>query len=187
MKEPIEWKSPQWWRNRPVEERLQFIRPGKRLLDVLDDPTDCDEWMDFELGENYLIMGPSMRGKSRKAVAMARDLVRCHDVSARFITTEQYIEGLKDSFDNEGLLPIEYSSPYTIKNIKGVFGVLVLDGLGDERKTEFAAHEIGTLIRTRYDKMLTTIVTTRLSMPDIVNRYGERLASPLAEFNMEMM
>ena len=94
---------------------------------------------------------------------------------------------IKDSFDNEGLLPMEYSSPFMVKNIKGVFDVVVLDGLGDERLTEFAAHEIGTLIRTRYDKMLTTIVTTRLTIPEIKARYGERLASPLAEFDMEML
>lgn len=187
VKEPLEWKSPQWWRNQPVENRLEFIRPSPRLREVLQEPTNCDDWTDWEKGDNVLISGKSMTGKSRKAVAMARDLVRCHNVSARFVTAEQYIEMLKDSFDNDGLLPIEYSSPYTIKNIKGVFDVLVLDGLGDERLTDFAAHEMGTLIRTRYDRMLTTIVTTRLNMVDIRARYGERLASPLAEFDMEMV
>lgn len=190
VKEPLEWKSPQWWRNQPVENRLEFIRAPKRLREfttsaIPDWPIDMVE--DFEVGKSYLLTGRAGGGKSIQAYMAACELVRTYQVSARFISAEQYIEMLKDSFDNDGLLPIEYSSPYTIKNIKGVFDIVVLDGLGDERLTDFAAHEMGTLIRTRYDKMLTTIVTTRLTMPEVRARYGERLASPLADFDMEMV
>lgn len=188
MKEPLEWKSPQWWRNRAVEERLEFIRAPKRVRKSARSPGALYDWFkDWDEGESLLISGSSDTYRSSLALTVVEEMVSEYKVSARWIQAEQYIEMLKDSFDNDGLLPTEYSSPYTIKNIKGVFDVVVIDGLGDERLTEFAAHEMGTLIRTRYDKMLSTIVTTRLTLMEIKARYGERLASPLAEFDMEMV
>jgi len=63
---------------------------------------------------------------------------------------------------------------------------VVTEGLGEERLTEFASHELGSLIRKRYDKQKATIITSRLSLQDIKNRYGSRLANPLADFDFEV-
>lgn len=182
--EPLEWKSPKWWRNRPVEERLEFIRPPRRLKNSrLSCPPWTGEFVDnWELGDGLVITGRPGSPTGECALDIAVGLVKEKGASVRWIAAEQYIEMIKDSFDNDGLLPTEYSSPYTIKNVKGVFDVVVVDGLGDERLTEFAAHEMGSLIKTRWDRMLTTIVTTNLSLLDIKSRYGERLSVPLAAF-----
>lgn len=106
-------------------------------------------------------------------------------VSGRWIDADDYIEMLKDSFgSDDGNLPSMYSSPYLVKYVKGTFDVLVLDGLGEERKTEFAQHELGSLIRKRFDRGKVTIITTTLSMSDIVARYGKRLGAVLADFEL---
>lgn len=140
---------------------------------------------DFTLGENLYITG--RRGKSVHAAQILTAIIKNHPVSGRWIQADKYIEALKDSFDSSnGLLGDEYSTPYLIKNLLAIYDVVVLDGLGDERKTDFAAHEIGSLIRARYDRMKTTIITSRLSIGDIALRYGERLSSPLADFDMEV-
>jgi DNA replication protein DnaC len=107
-------------------------------------------------------------------------------VSGRWVEADDYIEMIKDSFDNDGLLPEMYSSPHVVKYVKGVFDVVVIDGLGEERLTEFASHELGSLIRKRFDKQKATIITSRLSLQDIKNRYGSRLANPLADFDLEV-
>jgi hypothetical protein len=85
---------------------------------------------------------------------------------------------LKDQFgDSDNLLPSMYSSPYLVKYLQGVFDVVVLDGAGQERETEFASHELGSLLRRRHDDMRTTIITSSLSVLDFTKRYGDRVKS----------
>jgi DNA replication protein DnaC len=137
-------------------------------------------------GANLYLTGA--RGKSVRAAQLLVEAVSTLQLSGRWLQADTYIEALKDSFSTpDGLLGDEYSTPYLIKNVQGVYDVLVLDGLGDERMTDFAKHEIGNLIRTRYDRMKSTIITSRLSIGDIANRYGDRLADPLSEFMMEVV
>ena len=136
---------------------------------------------------NLFIQGPSGSGKSLVAAQTLSGIVTQHKVSGRWSDADDYIEMIKDSFNNDGDLPEMYSSPHLVKYIKSVFDVVVIDGLGEERLTEFASHELGSLIRKRYDKSKTTIITSRLSLTDIKNRYGSRLASPLADFQFEVV
>jgi DNA replication protein DnaC len=135
---------------------------------------------------SVLIYGPSNAGKSVRAAELLKGYIS-NGMSGRWVEADDYIDMIKDSFDNDGKLGDEYSSPYLVKYIKGSFDVLVLDGLGEERLTEFAAHELGSLIRKRHDRLKTTIITSRLSMVDIKNRYGERLATVLDDFSQETM
>lgn len=187
--EPIDWRSPAWWRNLPEDDRLGFMKIPKRIKQQALDASLSDSGFlsGWEPGVNLYIQGPSGSGKSTKAAWLLHELVSNHQVSGRWVDPDRYIDMLKDSFDNDGLLPVEYGSPYTVKNIKAVFDVVVLDGLGEERLTDFAAHEIGSLIRNRFDNMRTTIITSRLSIEDIKRRYSERLATPMAEFDLEVM
>jgi len=110
-----------------------------------------------------------------------QSLVVDKPLSGRFVTADRYIEMLKDQFDNDNLLPEMYSSPYLIKYIQGVFDVVVLDGVGQERETDFSIHEVGSLIRRRYEDMRTTIITTTLGVTDFTRRYGERVKSAVLD------
>lgn len=185
MREPQEWKSEVWWRHRPVEERLSWLHVPPRIIKAMETiPTPL--LPDFDPVQDRYITGG--RGKSVLAAQILQRAVAQYQVSGRWVDAETYVQMLKDSFDNEnGQLGDEYSSPFAIKNIKAIFDVLVIDGLGDERKTEFAAHEIGSLIRGRYDRCRTTIITSRLSIGDIKARYGERLSAPMSEFDVEVL
>lgn len=185
---PLDWKSELWWRKRPVEERIHHIHINPRIAHhgySADKPNlpYLDNW---QPGDSLLITGKTSTGKSTLAAEVVDWLVRNHEVSARWIDTDDYIEMLKDSFDDDGDLPEMYSTPHLIKYVKGVFDIVVVDGLGEERRTEFASHELGSLIRRRYDRMKSTIVTSTLGLPDIKARYGERLASPLADFALQV-
>jgi DNA replication protein DnaC len=74
-----------------------------------------------------------------------------------------------------------YSTPYLLKYIQAVFDILVLDGAGQERDTEFTRHEIGSLVRRRYENERTVIITSSLPPIDFIRRYGERVKGAITE------
>ena len=175
-----EWKSEVWWRNRPVEERVKNLHIPKRIQGSM-----APHAVDFE--ENLFIQGSSGSGKSAHAARTLYNIVTNNKVSGRWVEADDYIEMIKDTFDDGGELPEMYSSPHLVKYIKASFDVIVLDGLGEERLTEFATHELGSLIRKRFEKEKATIITSRLSIQDIKHRYGARLATPLADFDFKAL
>lgn len=141
-----------------------------------------DSWVSgYTTGSGLLFTGPSGVGKTYQAVCVLNRLLTRPKVSGRFVDADDYIEMIKDSFDSGGELPAMYSSPHLLKYIKGVWDVVVLDGLGQERRTEFAKHELGSLIRHRHDHNLTTIITSTLGIPELLNVYGDRIKSPLKD------
>jgi DNA replication protein DnaC len=180
---PTDWKSAAWWRNRSPEERLFHSKIPRRFADCEDitNPKIAKWVMDYKQGDSILIQGKPGTGKSTMAQAVLRALVLDNPLSGRFVTSDRYIEMLKDQFDNDNLLPEMYSSPYLIKYIQGVFDIVVLDGVGQERETEFSIHEIGSLIRRRHEDMRTTIITTTLGVSDFTRRYGDRVKSAVLD------
>jgi DNA replication protein DnaC len=179
---PTDWKSEAWWRNRPSEERLFHAHIPPRYSSHPSSPvTDLVSW---EPGGNYLITGPSGAGKSLYAGRLLASLLSEHPVSGRWTEADDYVEMIKDSFNNDGELPEMYSNPHLVKMIKASFDVVVLDGLGQERRTDFAVHELGSLIRKRAEKMKSTIITTSMPVRELNARYGERIKSILSEYEV---
>lgn len=182
---PTEWKSANWWRNRTVPERLFHTKIPNRWLSM--DLTDLEidsgalqeviKWVgNYQSGFSLFLYGRTGSGKSVTGQALMKDLVVAHPLSGRFVSSERYIEMLKDTFESDGgLLPEMYSMPYLLKYIQGVFDIVVLDGVGQERETEYSTHEIGSLIRRRYEDSRSTIITTSLAPMDFIRRYGERV------------
>jgi DNA replication protein DnaC len=180
---PTDWKSAAWWRNRGPEERLFHCKVPRRFLEhsEITNPKLATWVLDYQPGNSLFIQGKPGTGKSTMAQAALQSLVVDKPLSGRFVTADRYIEMLKDQFDNDNLLPEMYSSPYLIKYIQGVFDVVVLDGVGQERETDFSIHEVGSLIRRRYEDMRTTIITTTLGVTDFTRRYGERVKSAVLD------
>lgn len=181
---PTEWKAEGWWRNRSTEERLFHVHPPRRWRDthfkdlkLPDDLMDqVKDWLgNFQNGDNLYMYGRNGGGKTVTAQALVKALVESNKLSGRFLSSERYIDMLHDSFDNDNELPEMYSSRHLLKYIQGVFDILVLDGIGQERDTEFTRHEIGSLIRRRYEDGRSIIITTALSQMDFVRRYGDRV------------
>ena len=73
-----------------------------------------------------------------------------------------------------------------MKYINSVFDVVVLDSLGSEKKTEFTKNAIATLLNSRYEQKLITIVTSEFSIASIGNNYGPRLASILQDATLQI-
>lgn len=183
---PQEWKSEVWWRKRPVDERLFHLHLPPRIAAGLPGPRGQEvTWPLYStLPAGVVISGPAASGKSLKAAGLLQSLVSNNEASGRWVEANDYVDMIKESFSNDGVLPEMFSTPHLLKYIKGGFDVLVLDGLGEEYKTDFASHELGSLIRKRFDRMKCTIITTQLSLPDIRNKYGDRLGVVLDEFEL---
>ena len=187
---PTDWKSEKWWRHRETGERLFHLNVPKRWrsikfdqLDLSDDIlSNASKWIDsYERGNSLYIYGRSGTGKTTLAQAVAQRLIESDQMSGRFLASDQYIEMLQDSFDNNNLLPEMYSTPYLLKYVQAVFDILVLDGVGQERDTEFTRHEIGSLVRRRYENERTVIITSSLPPIDFIRRYGERVKGAITE------
>ena len=179
---PTDWKSAAWWRNRSNEERLFHAKIPARFRNLeVDIPPVAAHWINnYEEGNSLFIHGKPGTGKTVLAQEVMRHLI-AKGMSARFVSADQYIEMLKDTFDSDNLLPEMYSSPYLVKYVQGVFDVVLLDGVGQERETEFSVHEIGSLIRRRYENVRSVIVTTTLGITDFNRRYGDRVKSAVLE------
>lgn len=179
---PTEWKSAAWWRNRSVDERLFHAKIPQRFRSIeADIPPMAAHWANnYEEGQSLFIHGKPGTGKTVIAQAVLKLLIAKGN-SGRFVSSDQYIEMLKDQFDNDNVLPEMYSSPHLVKYIQGVFDIVLLDGVGQERETEFSVHEIGSLIRRRYENMRSVIVTTTLGVTDFNRRYGDRVKSAVLD------
>ena len=184
---PTEWKSARWWQNRPELERLFHSRIPQRYDKPYgtEVPAIIQNWVGaYTPGASLLITGRSGTGKTELSARILRRLLEQHKWSGRFCTADGYVEMLKDQFDNDNLLPEMYSTPYLVKYIQGVYDVVVLDGVGQERETDFASHEIGSLLRRRYNDMHTLIITTSLSVLDFSRRYGSRVEAAVDEMTV---
>ena len=146
------------WRAR-VPKRYQ----SARLSDLEGDLAAVKEW-DGE--SDVLLLGNVGAGKTHAAVALAREV---HDqgVEVLFRPALALIEDLKPDGDPEALKRATKA------------GLLILDDLGTERRTDFAADRISLLLVTRYDDCLPTIITSNLA-PDLLEKQvGERIWSRL--------
>lgn len=188
---PTEWKTARWWQNRSVEERLAWSHIPNRWADV-----EYEEWTSgikhFVNGfgtrsVGLLVVGPAGSGKTVTSVGLLKKLLQTYPMSGRFVNSDRYVEMLKDQFDNDNQLPEMYAMPHLVKYIKGVFDIVLIDGLGQERLTEFAQHELGSLLRQRYEDCRPTIITTTLSKSDLIRRYGDRIAGVIGDMPLLKM
>lgn len=181
--QPVEWKSEIWWRNRPADERVANLHLPPRLSKVVEDEGEqfAKDW----IGKDIVVVSNDEALRNKWAAHLLVGAARNYPISGRWIDADDYLEMLKDSFSSDdGYLPEAYSNPYLIKYIRAVFDTVVIADLGEERKTDFAVHELGNLVRKRHQRMKHTIITTRLTYAELLAKYGERIASALSEYEV---
>lgn len=184
---PTDWKSEKWWQNRSADERLFHIRPPKRVTQAEDTHFDKDVWKwvnEFKVGDNLFIHGRSGSRKTTLAVGVAQELIKKYPVSARYVDADDYVEMTKESFDYGGQLPEMYSTPHLLKYLKSTFDVVIIDNLGQERRTDFSSHTVSGLIKKRFDQMRSTIIVSPFNVMDINRRYDQFTASALADYTV---
>ena len=149
------------------ERRWRHIIPARydhaRLGDLEGDLAAVKEW-DGE--SDVLLLGNVGAGKTHAAVALARE-VYDQGVDIMFRPALGLVEDLKPDGD-----------PKALERASRV-GLLILDDLGTERRTDFSADRISLLLVTRYDDCLPTIITSNLAPEVLERQVGERIWSRL--------
>ena len=112
------------------------------------------------------IAGPIGTGKTMLASCLSVDLIKL-GCSVLWSNVGDVLRSLRATFngkDNEELVIERYTSP----------PILVLDDLGKERPTEWAAEQLFAILNRRYERSKTTIVTTNYGGTDLVRRLTPR-------------
>lgn len=195
MSGTTEWHSVKYWRNRSPKERLENARLPKRFrnssfesydLATGDEKAveaiklwlgDCED--NVSEGMGLFLFGSAGVGKTHLAAAILREVVTKYQLSGSFVTADTYLEMMYDEMRNEGELPEMYADPNLSKYFRRTFDLLVLDALGEEKSTDFSRKVVLTLLESRYNNQLATIVTSAYNPNSIKRMYGDRFASIL--------
>lgn len=109
------------------------------------------------------IAGPIGTGKTMLASCLSLDLIR-RGRSVRWSNVGDLLRSLRASFNSRDVSEEDIIDRYVSAPI------LVLDDLGKERPTEWAAEQLFAIFNRRYDYNKPTIVTTNYSGADLVRR-----------------
>lgn len=186
-----EMKSPKYWRNRPVEERLRNLRIPPRYKSCTFDSFETTKtteplakavtkWVsqmpeNMEDGMGLYMSGDVGTGKTHLAVAALKAVVSKFELSGFFITYDKFCEMVYDSRDGE--LPEMYGEENLLKYIYRVFDVVVIDNFNADRVTDYMIKRTGDLIQARYDSQLPTIFTSTERIDKIPSLFTPRIAS----------
>ncbi|MFH0771312.1 MAG: ATP-binding protein [Candidatus Omnitrophota bacterium] len=124
--------------------------------------------------ESIILSGKTGCGKTHLAISMLREAnLRW---AAYFITIPELLLKIRGSFDSQ--------SNETEEEIIAKFSdyeLLVLDDLGAEKTTEYSITTLYLILDRRNRENRRTIITTNLSLQDIEETLGARIASRLAD------
>jgi DNA replication protein DnaC len=123
--------------------------------------------------DGLFLHGPPGTGKTHLAIALLKDHGRMEWGS--FVTVASLLMELRDSFRDKA----ERSEREIIEHYAKV-QLLVLDDLGAEKTSEFALQSLYIIIDKRYSEMRSTIITSNLTVDEIAEKVGDRIASRIA-------
>ena len=131
-------------------------------------------WSETSGAGHLLLAGSVGVGKTHLAVAACHTLLHRGRV-VYFTTSAELLDTLRDAYNAEG----EDGHYSLIERMKTV-DVLAIDDFGKERRNEFAVERLSVIVHARHRSGLTTIVTTNLPPPKIVE-WDEATASRLLD------
>jgi DNA replication protein DnaC len=133
----------------------------KKLAEALSlahQVADADDTVIF-----LTLIGESDTGKSHLGIGICREWL-AKDKAAVYVNTSRLLNELRDGFDREGK-----ASFYSRLKFYCRVGLLVLDDFGTEKITEWGAEQLQTIINSRYDDALHTVVTSNRTIDDLFN------------------
>jgi len=170
--------------------REAFDTSGPRMQGFLTVSQYIKRWQDEGDKRGLVMYGAVGRGKTHLLVALLRELVFAHGVTARFVEFSHLLADLKSGFD------VGRGSARTIDPLVAV-DILAIDELGKGRNTEFEGTVVDELVSRRYNAAKPILATTNYApghskgrgvpnmatgdMPALVDRIGDRVYSRLRE------
>ena len=140
--------------------------------------------------------GPRGTGKTHLAVALMRE--ECYEITKKAINDCETLQpGVYPNFARS--IPVMVSIPELLLEIRQSFNdkanssekeiidrytsvpFLVLDDMGAEKTTEWSMQTLFVIIDRRYRDIKKTIITSNLSLKEISDTIGDRIASRISE------
>lgn len=138
--------------------------------------------------KGLILVGGCGTGKTHLAVGILKKLVQVQRRRALFYSSAHLLEMIRSTFDREDISEWEIMRPVLDRDI------LLLDDLGAGKITEFIQEKLAYILMERYNRKLTTIITTnypviapqaednkKLSRKTLGDCIGERAFSRLIE------
>lgn len=125
-----------------------------------------------ETRRGIYLHGPVGTGKTYAAYAILKKLGDM-GIRARFYTATDLLDLLRDDFGHK--------DSYNLERLLESRAVLIIDDLGSEKPSEWVTETLHRIIDKRYKEVLPTIITSNLSLDELVDRVGDRIPSRLAE------
>lgn len=163
---------------RAMPPRFKDLKPNDRTLDFI-----------LESNKSFLLTGNVGAGKTRYllevilAYVVRQEMrrlwldgipeVKQATVQKHFLTVTDVLRKIKESFDHGGsdrILDHLINTP-----------ILFLDDLGAEKASEWVKEQLYNVINERYNWCRPVLITTNLSIQEIAQNYGDRMASRLVE------
>lgn len=119
------------------------------------------------------LYGPSGTGKTLLAARAAYRL-RERGIPAVFLKAKRALDGMRD-FETEGPNGYGKMSDYWFV-LLDTAEFLILDDLGAHRCSEFAVEQLTAVFDHRHDHNLATVVTSNLTLTELADKMGDRLA-----------
>lgn len=159
-------------------------------LEALDDQRElaparraAEDWgADILVGNeprDLYLWGRVGRRKTGLVWAVVRQLAELHGVPCAFVNFREMLEQLRESYDDRDQRP-------NLRHLRGV-RVLVIDDLGAERPTEWAAEQLASLVDYR-NGATWTAYTSNYALSELAERFGrddpivgQRIVSRIAQ------
>lgn len=138
----------------------------------------CKEYCDnFAGDENILIYGKPGIGKTYLTHCIAKDLLD-KSYSVIYFTADELIKVFeKETFEKDEILEQTSESIYSCD-------VLIIDDLGTEFVNSFTSSKFFTCINERLLRGNSTVISTNLSLQELMEIYSERTFSRISQFNI---
>ncbi len=132
-------------------------------------------------GKSVVLIGRNTgAGKTHLAIAMLRELVITFKVNSKadacFITVPELLMEIRAAYNNNA----EYTETEIVEKYAS-FPYLILDDIGAEKTTPWAMETLYIIIDRRSREKLPTIYTTNLTLSEIEQHLGPRIASRMAQ------
>lgn len=154
------------WRrvNLPAEQRENLEGAFRLAMDFAKAP---DSWLVF--------MGVAGCGKTHLAAAVVNYRYQARQ-PALFIVVPDFLDNLRSAFSPES----KVSYDQVFERVKKA-PLLILDDFGEQSTTPWAQEKLYQVINYRYNAQLPTVITTRFSIEEILERIESSISSRLAD------
>lgn len=153
---------------------------------TIDFPSYIQESVTKEKGKSMFITGGYGCGKTHLSVAILREFISGLEIKKNETGEYGFNKAYMPVFSVVTELLLDIRATFSTDNGKneklivdryGDTGFLILDDLGVEKTSDWSLQTFYTIINRRSNKHLPTVITTNLSMDEIGQKLGGRIAS----------